>query len=372
MQGEYVFLKLFDVGRSIDLPGLSRAVQATKGKEGEVLSRKDTPYVSLPRPLVVDIARAGEDDIACPLPACRYMSLQASIYEEGVVTMVARAGFDGLPVTRMHVLREVRVVHAGKEMGVEGWIDACFSSLLGRIEPFLDRGIYSLDPAESLSYKAYCIWDDVGNPRDFLQAHRTYIATFLLGENVLLRLHDDQVTATLANPFSFLQNDTSIFDMERCIIIDPARDYEDILIVVELACYQLLELRVLNRLLDKHMADAELDMRRLLQKRRLTRLGRKVAELARISVDMTFLLSSIENVSTITGDYFLAQVCRHLRDMFRLDEWTGSIRGKLDTLRELYASLKSERGEHTLLYLEIGLAFIFGLEFLLILLDFLR
>ena len=64
----------------------------------------------------------------------------------------------------------------------------------------------------------------------------------------------------MSNPFSYCDHDLAVFDMDRCIIIDSDRDYEDVLLICELANYQFLELRTLDKLLDRWLDEAEDDV----------------------------------------------------------------------------------------------------------------
>ena len=59
-------------------------------------------------------------------------------------------------------------------------------------------------------------------------------------------LHDSQVKQILEKPHSYRKNDLAIFDFDRCIIIDPSRDYEDVLLIAEHANYRLIEERLIR------------------------------------------------------------------------------------------------------------------------------
>jgi len=169
-----------------------------------------------------------------------------------------------------------------------------------------------------------------------------------------------------------LKKDYVILDFERCLIIDPTLDYDDILLVIEIANYQLLELRALDKLLDRSLAVAEEDIRKIYFKSRslFRRLKKKVGRLIRMRYDLLFLLENIENVSKLIGDYYLAEIYRYLSDLFQLEQWSRSIRVRLESLEDIYNVAQTSIHEKYLLYVEILLSFVFIMEFILLLFDF--
>jgi uncharacterized Rmd1/YagE family protein len=193
-------------------------------------------------------------------------------------------------------------------------------------------------------------------------------------ENPGLELHPKQINTTLANPFSFYSNDIIIFDFHRCLIFDPNNDYEDVLLILELANYELLELRNLDRLLDIKLDVAEDDLRKIfLVRRKLWRkLNKKLGELYRLKFDINFIFENIENVSKIIGDYYLAQIYKHLSNMFQLDKWSESIRNRLNILDDIYTTAKASANERIILIVEILLGVLFSLEFIIAIINFFK
>jgi hypothetical protein len=192
-----------------------------------------------------------------------------------------------------------------------------------------------------------------------------------MGESTELNLHLGQIKNTLSNPFSFIKNDLIIFDFDRCLIIDPNKDYDDIILIIELANYQLLELRNLDRLLEDKLDAAENDIRSIYFKgpKIWSKLNKKLGELYKLRFDMIFILENIQNVSKIIGDYYLAQLFTYLGSLFQLDKWSDSIRFRLNVLGEIYTTAKTNVSERTLLLLELLLGIIFTLEFIFLIME---
>ena len=174
-------------------------------------------------------------------------------------------------------------------------------------------------------------------------------------------MHETQIKTTLDHPFSFLQHDLTIFDLDRCLIIDPTRDYEDILLITELANYLLLELRTLDRILDRALDAAEDEINRAKYKR----VGSKLKILTGLRYDAIFTLENVENVAKIIGDYYLAEVFKHICEIFKLQEWSQSIRNRLATLSDIYAMAKQDTNEKIIVISEILVVFLILWEILI-------
>jgi hypothetical protein len=365
MDGELIYMKLFDVGRHIDISGVVSELSGSQPVTTPV--RRDTsPNISLPRPIIVELESYQQSDS----PYFKSASLSAKIYEDGVITFIARLAFENVPLEQLHTVKMISFYSDKKEKtDIFHWIEHHFADMMKRIDEFIDKEYYELFTPEYETYAAYCITSDEGDPGEFIRAHESYIATFLQGDSPDVRYHASQIRTTLDNPFSYLENDLVIFDLDRCFIIDPNKDYEDILLVAELATYQDLELSTLDQVLDHELDMAEDELRMVFSKARkpYRLLGRKVGELKKLRVDMTFLLENIENSSKLIGDYYLALIYRHLGELFSLKEWSTSIRNRLDALDSVYNTTRTDINDTVLLWIEILMACIFGFQFVLFL-----
>lgn len=361
MHGEAVFFRLYDVGRNIDLKKSQSILSGDRNKA--VFGTKYTPAnLSLPIPLVFEVLHS--DDLKSD--KIKGMTIYAKLYEEGVISMLGRLEFDGIPLEEFHTIRNMELPTTNGTFKIDKLLEFHYQEIAKKISEHIEKGVYELIPQEFETYSAYCILDDVGDPNEFLVNHGNYIAPFLLGENPSLKLHKSQIEDGLSHPFSFLENDLVVFDWDRCLILDPNHDYEDILFISEMVNYQQLELRVLDRLLDNRLERAEEDIRTAFRKNRyhLRSLTKILGELLKIRYDMIFILENLENVTKIIGDYYLARMYIHLCDLFQLDQWSSSVRNRLETISQIYDTAKTDVNERILLYLEIGLAIVFITEFI--------
>jgi len=369
LNGEVIFLRLIDVGRNINLKKASTIFPRIPDKR--IIRTKDTPsYVDFPEPLNLELTQ----NIVSESKNITEITLQVKLYEEGVISLIARINFRNTPLEGLHKLRNTGFSTPEGEFKINQFLKFHFSKVFSQIKDCIEEEGFIVGISKYEKYTLYCITNNIEKPRDFLEENKEYLAALLMGENPNLELNQSQVNSTLSHSFSFLKNDLLIFDFDRALIIDPNRDYEDILLVTEIANYQLLELRTVDYLLDRRLTIAEDDIRKIYFKSRSfgRSLNRKVGNLLRLRYDFIFILENIENVSKLIGDYYLAQIYTNLAKLFQLRHWSDSIRHRLETVGDIYNIAQTNMNERFLLYVEILLSFIFIMEFIFLIFDFFR
>ena len=367
LNGEIIFLRLTDVGRKIDLIRASKIFPGIPDKR--ITKTKDTPsYLDFPKSLLLELKQNFNSELS----SINGINLQIKLYEEGVITMITRINFNELPLEKLHMIRKTPFSTSEGTFTVNSFQKFHFNKLFSQIRLCIEEEGYILGITKYEKYVLYCLTDEIDDPYNFVEKNKNYLATLLMGENPDLNLHQNQIDSTLSNAFSFLKTDYLIFDFDRALIIDPNRDYNDILLITEIANYQLLELRTLDYLLDRRLAIAEEDIRQIYLKRRSfgRRLNRKVGNLSRLQYDFIFILEKIENVSKLIGDYYLAQIYSNLSKLFELGHWSDSIRHRLESVEDIYNIAQTNINERFLLYVEILLSFVFIMEFIFLILDF--
>lgn len=365
---EVVFMDLYDVGRSVDLRETVKLFPASR--ELHIDRTRDSPEsLYLPRPQIVE-----QDHLQFPKRhPLHSLDLHAKLYEDGVVSVICRMIIDS-PLDELHQIRAVSfdLGEAG-EMTIRELMRLRFTELFDRLKPIVKFEEYVFEEFEHETYSAFCLIDRIPNPRAFMKKNAHYLSTFLLGERPDIQLHESQTDSTIRSAFSFRKGDLLILDLDRCFIIDPDRDYEDILLVVELANYQLLELRALDKLLDRWLDQAEDDIRRVYLKRskRTRQLSRKLGSLLPLRLDALFILENLENTSKIIGDYYLGQIYTHLCSLINTKEWELSVRRRLETLQSIYSMAKLDVNERLLLSMEVLVVVFFAVEIVALVLPFL-
>jgi len=360
---EVIFLYLYDIGRSVNTAAIARELQRKTTKAGDkraIGRRLDTPEsLQLPSSLTVELGQHTLDPASPHSGGFSFVNLCARIYDEGVITVECRAELN-IQLEELHTIRS-------RTMEIES-VPTTMDMLAERHSRILKQGMakhikqdqfYITDQA-SEDYHVFCLLDRVADPKAFLEEHRDYLASFLLGENPDIRLHHSQVEGTLKTPFSFTDHDVAIFDMDRAFIIDPDQDYDDLLLIIEHANYQLLELRTLDRLLDRLLDDAEHDVR---QKNSHWRgLSQKLGKLQPLRLDTLFILENLENSSRIIGDYYLEQIYGHLCATFNTQGWKRNVERRIEILQSIYTIAKTDANDRTMFLLELLVVLMIGIE----------
>ena len=364
---EVVFMELYDVGRSIELTSTRRLFPTSR--ELHFDKKRDSPEsLDLPRPQIIELDHLSFED-GHPLQT---LELHAKLYEDGVVSVICRIVLRSA-LDELHTIRTTRFQLGGLgELTVRELVLRRFDEICGRLETVGELKRRAGEEFEHESYAAFCLIEQIDEPHGYLREHANYLSTFLLGERPEILLHESQVESTLRSAYSFRQTDALILDLDRCFIIDPDRDYEDILLVIELANYQLLELRALDRLLDRWLDQAEDDIRRvyLMRSRKVRALSRKIGSLLPLRLDALFILENLENTSKIIGDYYLGQIYTHLCELINTKEWELSVRRRIETLQTIYSMAKLDVNERLLLSMEVLVVVFFAVEIVALVLPF--
>ncbi len=351
---EIVLFNLFDVGRSIDLRKVAALIPANE--DFDIVKRRDTPAsLSLPRALTLSLGDGAcleNGDTDC-------FSAQAKIYAEGAIVLLVRIRLR-VAFGDLNAVRGTIVLSGDRHLSLDSWAEEGFRKTFAAIRPAIEDA-REMSKCDREAYSAWCLLECPEDPAAFVEARREAAASFLIGEADGADLHPSQILETLGHPLSYRRDDLAIFDLDRCLIIDPRRDYEDLLLIIEHANWQLLELRVLDKLLDRWLDEAEDEVQGLKSGKAMRRAAKartssaqaNLARLQSLRFDALFILENLENSSKIIGDYYLGQVYSQLCDIFNTDGWKWSVERRLDILENVYDMVKSASSERVILTLEI-------------------
>jgi len=281
----------------------------------------------------------------------------AKIYEDGAITMIVRyrtmSTFEELPAKAHMPIRDV-----SGSSSIEQFAKDSFEMVREALRSAI-VGYKELSESDRETYIAFCLLECPGgdDPQAFVNANKDMAASLISGEPAGT-LHISQIEQILGKSFSYRKNDIAIFDLDRCLIIDPSADYDDVLMMAEHANYRLIELRELDFLLDEWLNEAERDIRRLYfsgrRKRSSARTLRlKLAQIQGLRFDALFTLENLDNSSKIIGDYFLGSIYHRLCEIFNTDEWKFSVERRLNALQNIYELLKSDTTEQRMMTLEM-------------------
>lgn len=174
----------------------------------------------------------------------------------------------------------------------------------------------------------------------------------------LLRLDDAPLSAEeLAEAtrlrISYGPHDVVLAEWAAAVVVDT--DCEDTVRTIEFANVQLLELRFLDRRVDRALEQAYGSIHPLtsrwlpfwkLQTKPLRMLGD-------MRIGVVALFERTGNTLKLVGDQYLARLYRLLAARFRLDEWSASIRTSLDAAEGVYEILVQQAATFRIEFLEI-------------------
>ncbi|HKL86242.1 MAG TPA: hypothetical protein VJ861_07930 [Treponemataceae bacterium] len=350
LQSEIIYFFVYDAGRSIDLSKAAKLIPAST-EPWIIRNRRDTPQsLSLPHPLIVQLAK-----IICP-PEHPFetITLTARIFEDGVISMNALVTGSFL-LEQLHKIRYTAFYVNDTETTIDTWVDASMQLFFNEIQEAITFEQYVFSAFIRQCYTVFCLTTPIPKPQTFVQENREIIACLLNGEQLNTRLHESQIEATLRGAFCYTEHDFAVFDLDRCLIIDPERDYQDILLVIEQVICQLVALRSLDTLLDRWLDKAENDIKIIFKHNsaRLKLLKVKLANIQALTFDALFILENLENSSKIIGDYFLGQIFNNLCQQLNTDGWKLSIERRLKTLESVYRRLSEHDSERRMVFLEV-------------------
>jgi hypothetical protein len=188
----------------------------------------------------------------------------------------------------------------------------------------------------SEEYSVFAVSEYEGPPEQFL-THAPIIASLLKSER--LELDPKEVEHTLQAQIKYAMNDLAILDWDGAFVFDPQGDFEDDLELLVLANLQLLRHRILDRGLDERLARMA-DLVRLTAGGRPFRHG-ELSDDLRETIEMrTQSISELQRLERdikLIGDWYSARLFELAASKFRLDAWRTSIRGKLESVEDIYS-----------------------------------
>lgn len=202
------------------------------------------------------------------------------------------------------------------------------------------------------------------NAAELCSKHAQVIAQILRAERQ--PLSEQEVEDALSSRISFGSHDIATVDWNASLLVD--REGDDIRAVLEFANVELLEMRYLDRKLDRALDQAyeTLSRRTLNLPVLLGSYSSDLRRVARLQVDSAILFEGVNNTLKLLGDQYLARVYRLVSRRFHLAEWDASIIRKLQTLESIYEKISDQVSNRRMELLEwviiILIAVSIGLE----------
>ena len=170
--------------------------------------------------------------------------------------------------------------------------------------------------------------------------------------------------------FSYYKNDCTALSWDSALIIEPTGD-PDIADILEFANAQLLELRYYD-----YIVDRELDsLYTLISAKgtpslwKIREYERLAAKVMRTITELTDVTEKIDNSLKVTEDVYYAKIYMAALRLFRVKEWDGVIRRKLDLATRVYDMLYRDISTKRTELLELIIIILIAIEILLFIFD---
>ena len=241
--------------------------------------------------------------------------------------------------------------HMGLLGAARGLIDELMDVLRPALSGERDRDVYeqyvvfdfaALEPA--LPIRALLEKSDV----------RHALAQVLLSEE--RRLSEDRVEEALRLAISYAPDDLLVVDWSTAVAVGGSTDER---LVLEFANCELLELRHLDKRLDRDLEEAS----RALSGRQLSILGgADLRKIARLQVESAMLYEGVNNAISLLGDQWLADVYACIAERYDLDKWQKSVAHKLASLESIYQKVADRAAARRSELLEMIIIALIALE----------
>jgi hypothetical protein len=170
----------------------------------------------------------------------------------------------------------------------------------------------------------------------------------------------------MSRRFSYYQNDGVVLNLDNALIIEPSGSME-IADIIEFANAQLLELRYYD-----HISGRELDSiyesisaKGALSIWKIKKYEELAAKVMKTITELTDITEKIDTSVKVTADVYYAKIYMAALSLFRVKEWEGSIKKKLDITSNVYDMLYREIANKRIELLELAIVILILLEIII-------
>jgi hypothetical protein len=332
----------YDAARSIDLAEAERCIQQTSHRETLQHRRRAPKYFEYePPPLRVSLggkALAVAQFSTAP-------SVDLLLYDFGAVSVTYTIPID-VPFEELLNLSEALYDHANLLEDSRERVNQLLrvvgtAANQANLQPLVED--YVVFHVESFAGSVEAL--------SFCSEQRQLIARILRAETE--ELSAEEVEDALSARISYGTGDVAILDWNAALLVDPKGD--DVRAVLEFANVELLELRYLDRKLDRALDQSYETLLKSRPQGWLRWIGHYGSELrgvAELQVDNAALFEGVNNALKLIGDQYLARAYRLASRRFHLDEWDAGILRKLQTLESTYEKISDQASNRRMEVLE--------------------
>src|SRR5262245_2625398 len=169
-------------------------------------------------------------------------------------------------------------------------------------------------------------------------------------------LSEAHVEDALRLALSYAPDDLLVVDWSTAVAAGGSADER---LVLEFANTELLELRHLDKRLDRDLEEAS---RTLSRRRRRIFGGADLRKVARLQVESAMLYEAVNNALSLLGDQWLAAVYERIAERYDLEKWQRSVAHKLASLDSIYQKISDQAASRRSELLEVIIIVLIALE----------
>lgn len=350
--GKIYVYRVFDIGKDVNLEKAQRIFESTTIAQRFKLNRSSKAMIINNAPLSITIENSKYDALGHILD----LEISAKVWHFGAVSI--SLAFD-IP----QQLSWTRLIELGNHLENDSNIHSIAQHKTEQI-------CHALDPMRAQnvnweSYEDYILYffkHLEGCEKDGFEVFNKYdVFRLILSENNEA-LSEQIKKAILESSFQYSKNDLAVIDWNSALVLEPSGSL-DIADVIEFALCQLLEMRYYDDLLDEKMSylysELESKPSSSIFQNNYTRLSK---ESAKIYLDISDTVESVENSMKVVGDFYLAKIFRTASARFRTNDWLESVNQKLNNLAQISRLFVSESNEKKSQLLEVIIIVLIAIE----------
>ncbi len=183
-------------------------------------------------------------------------------------------------------------------------------------------------------YTLFCVSGYAGSPEQFF-GYKNAMASLLKSEPIAL--DKNEVENTLASRIQYAQDDLIIVDWDGAFLFDPEGKWDDGVDLLQVANAHLLRLRSLDWQLDQRLIRTH-KLVSTKPKVKTNEIRATMRELMALRLQSIIDFEDVERNIKLIGDWYAAKLYELIGKKFHLENWTQSIREKLDSLEDIYTT----------------------------------
>jgi hypothetical protein len=265
--------------------------------------------------------------VALPLrvgPASEVTAVEVSLYDFGGASVSYRIPFD-TDLEGLVALSDLLYDHEALLVDSRARIERLLAAVAEAVEkPALsaeceDYAVFVLEPREGIE----ALWNEQAGT----------LARVLRAEPGALS--DQEIADAVGGRLSYGPGDSAFVDWFAAVLV--GQDTDDEREVLEFAAVELLQLRHLDKMLDRSLDAAFSLLSRPRTLRRMFALrGDALQRIARMQAEAAILYEGVNSALKLMGDQYLARLYQQAARRFHSNEWGTGIERKLETLAEIH------------------------------------